>query len=125
MPTKPGRPCRVRGCPEVVASGGYCPAHQAERVAEYDRARGSSSARGYGTRWQKIRAQHLAAHPFCADPFGDHRAAGVQAVAATEVDHITPRRGGGSDDPSNLQSLCKSCHSKKTATEDGRWGMGG
>ncbi len=27
-------------------------------------------------------------------------------------------------DPGNHQPLCKSCHSHKTATEDGRWGWG-
>jgi len=41
---------------------------------------------------------------------------------ATEVDHIKPTRNGGSDRPDNLQGLCKSCHSRKTALEDGRWG---
>ncbi|MEJ7824827.1 MAG: HNH endonuclease [Solirubrobacteraceae bacterium] len=29
---------------------------------------------------------------------------------ADEVDHITPLAWGGSDDPSNLGSLCRDCH---------------
>jgi 5-methylcytosine-specific restriction endonuclease McrA len=36
---------------------------------------------------------------------------------AEEVDHIVPLEHGGSDDDSNLQSLCKACHKAKTAWE--------
>jgi 5-methylcytosine-specific restriction protein A len=35
------------------------------------------------------------------------------------VDHIVPKAHGGTDDSGNLQTLCRSCHSSKTATEDG------
>ena len=38
-------------------------------------------------------------------------------VTATTVDHITPKAHGGSDDLTNLQSLCNSCHKFKTARE--------
>ena len=43
---------------------------------------------------------------------------------ATDVDHIVPHRGDARllYDENNLQSLCKSCHSRKTATEDGGFG---
>lgn len=40
--------------------------------------------------------------------------------AATEVDHIVPRRKGGTDSLDNLQSLCKPHHSAKTQREDAR-----
>jgi hypothetical protein len=45
------------------------------------------------------------------------KAGGV--VAAEEVDHILPKVRGGRDDENNLQSLCKSHHSQKTAREVG------
>jgi ATP adenylyltransferase len=39
---------------------------------------------------------------------------GISAdVRALEVDHIVPRNLGGTDDPSNLQTLCYSCNSMK------------
>lgn len=41
---------------------------------------------------------------------------------AEVVDHITPLTAGGTNDESNLQALCKQCHDRKTATEDGGFG---
>ena len=38
---------------------------------------------------------------------------------ATDVDHIVPLTQGGGNEWTNLQALCKSCHSRKTATQDG------
>ncbi|MDP6619089.1 MAG: HNH endonuclease signature motif containing protein [Nitrospinota bacterium] len=41
---------------------------------------------------------------------------------SSEPDHMIPRRLGGEDTDENLQALCKSCHSRKTAREDGGFG---
>lgn len=45
---------------------------------------------------------------------------------ATVVDHIIPHEGNLELfwDENNIQSLCKSCHDRKTAGE-GRWGKKG
>lgn len=63
----------------------------------------------YGRRWRKARAAFLAEHPFCVDC----------GRLADEVDHVTPHRGDralfwSSD---NWQSLCETCHGRKTARE--------
>ncbi len=118
MPRRPPLPCVAAGCGALVDGGGRCPKHTSERQAAYDRARGSSSARGYGRRWRKLRAFILASEPLCRDCSAHGR-----VTAATDVDHIVSKRRGGTDDPCNLQPLCGSCHASKTALEDGRWGF--
>lgn len=78
----------------------------------YDDRRGSSSARGYGADWQRFRLAVLAAEPLCR-----FCAAAGRIVAANEVDHIKTI----ADRPdlrlvrSNVRSLCKRCHSGRTA----------
>lgn len=37
---------------------------------------------------------------------------------AIEVDHILPRKHGGTDDPTNLQALCFKCNANKGARDD-------
>lgn len=123
MPIQPGRPCAVYPCPNLARVGGYCPEHAAARQRDRDRARasqqGTSSQRGYGSKWRIIRAQFLSKHPLCCDP--DRRHVGRVEVA-TDVDHILPRARGGSNRWENLQALCHACHSAKTVRDDGGFG---
>ena len=102
----PSSPCRHPGCPALATYRGYCPAHTREAEA----GRPSSSARGYGARWRRIRRMHLCANPLCEDC----RAQG-RVTPATEVHHVVPLRDGGTHGETNLRALCKSCHSKRTA----------
>ena len=74
--------------------------------------RGTRQQQGYGAAWQLIRRTILIRDPICRDLSGCVR-------ASTDVDHITPRRAGGSDAPPNLQGLCHRHHSVKSFTEDG------
>ena len=77
--------------------------------------RPSSARRGYDARWQRLRNWFLADHPLC-------RLCAKHGLTtpAREVDHVVPiRRGGARLEVSNLQALCKSCHSSKTARERG------
>jgi 5-methylcytosine-specific restriction protein A len=39
------------------------------------------------------------------------------------VDHIIPLADGGTDDDANLETLCRSCHSRKTVGEQRRRGQ--
>jgi 5-methylcytosine-specific restriction protein A len=75
----------------------------------------SSTARGYGYKWQKAREEHLAENPLCVrcEEQGD-------VTPATVVDHIIPHRGDMTLfwDRKNWQSLCKTHHSSDKQREE-------
>jgi 5-methylcytosine-specific restriction enzyme A len=105
MPIAPGRVC---GCGRIVAAGARC----ATCAAIRDVRRGTSAGRGYDARWRRLRAWHLTRRPLCA---WCERAGRV--TRATLVDHLVPITGSGDPrrlDPTNLQSLCRDCHARKT-----------
>lgn len=63
--------------------------------------------------WKYTRLAKLSASPYCE----------WCGCPATQVDHIRSVESGGHPyDMDNLQSLCQSCHSAKTAAEDGGYG---
>lgn len=62
------------------------------------------------TRWRKVRALYLLQHPLCR-----HCERIGKLTEAKIIDHIIPRQFGGAEyDTDNLQSLCLSCHTRKT-----------
>lgn len=65
-------------------------------------------------KWRNKRAWFLRRNPLCVKCFEKGR-----KVGATNVDHIIPLSRGGSNHRINLQALCHSCHSRKTAAESG------
>lgn len=71
----------------------------------YEKSRESRHERGLGSKWVRVRAQYAKKHPLCEEC--ERR--GIVRVL-DDVDHIIPRRHGGSDKHENLQSLCKECH---------------
>ena len=84
---------------------------EARRKAVLDRKRPSAADRGYDNAWRAVRKQFLKANPTCC----------MCGQPATEVDHIVSIR----ERPdlrlrwSNLRALDRSCHSRRTALEQG------
>jgi len=120
MPRKPKMPCRYPGCPELTEDR-YCPAHQKKTDREYNRTNRPYRKLYNNSRWQRLRKRHLLKHPLCVECERRGR-----FTPATVVDHIIPHEGRLELfwDENNIQSLCKSCHDRKTAGE-GRWGEKG
>ncbi|WP_080971287.1 HNH endonuclease signature motif containing protein [Haemophilus parainfluenzae] len=113
MPARIPKACRKQGCKNTtVNSNGYCDEHQGCSWQRHQKGK-TSSQRGYGAQWRKIRSIVLVRDNYlCQECLKQGR-----FVTATTVDHITPKAHGGSDDLTNLQSLCNSCHKFKTARE--------
>ena len=112
MALKPLRPCHYPGCDRLVNSG-YCPEHKPKKAAR----RLSAEYHGWYNLpiWTKrLRPDQLLREPFC-------RECAKQNVRtrATVVDHITPFRGDWAlfIDTANHESLCETCHNRKTAKE--------
>ena len=109
----PPKPCFEPGCPNLT-QGTYCTEHQSKNNKRYDYKRKNSTSRGYNYRWQQERKAYLIRNPLCENCLNKHDV----IRAATEVDHIIPHKGDMKlfwDAANNWQSLCRSCHSKKTA----------
>jgi 5-methylcytosine-specific restriction endonuclease McrA len=87
-------------------------ARAADRQRVTDNARGTPAARGYDKDWFRLRAKHIAAHPLC----------NVCGAKGEHVDHIMTIRDHPERrlDPTNLRTLCHSCHSRRTAREQRR-----
>ncbi|WLE60246.1 HNH endonuclease [Burkholderia plantarii] len=114
MPKKPPTPCRHHGCKELLDEPGYCEAHQRESVGWLDdRQRGNRHQRGYGTRWDKLRKLILARdNGMCQTCKRDGR-----VRPGNMVDHKVNKAAGGTDDPGNLEAICRACHALKTGRE--------
>lgn len=113
MPPRTPKACRVRGCRSTTTDpSGYCEGHKGEGWKQYKPGQ-TRHQRGYGTKWEAIRERILKRDKGLCQ---DHLKQGV-AKSASCVDHITPKAHGGTDADANLQSLCWSCHAKKTARD--------
>ena len=140
MPWSPPSPCAASGCPELTSER-YCPRHQRQHQARVrdDRKgkpwpeREKTAARGYGSRWRTIRNRKIQQDPWCEICYDATAAAERLAMAgssyrpmrrerkwtpATEVDHMRSLSDGGDNSTANLMSICRTCHSRKTAFEN-------
>lgn len=99
----PSRLCLEPRCPDLASYRGRCRRHSREQERDINR----TGKDIYSTkRWQILRRRRLFIDPLC--PCGK---------IATDVDHIVPLPKGKSYDLVNTQSLCKTCHSRKTRHE--------
>lgn len=109
----PRSPCRRCGKAHSNRNG-YCDQHQEYAVGWVVRQKvKTTTERGYGHAWRKLRAIILARDKHCCVPCSIK---GFVAVAHA-VDHIIPKENGGTDLHSNLQAICKDCHAEKTKGE--------
>lgn len=109
MPRKPMRPCRFPGC-TALCDGPYCNKHKPTANFEYNHyRRDAETNKRYGTEWKRIRKMYVKTHPLCETCLQKGLLHPVE-----EVHHIVPLADGGTNDFSNLMSLCKSCHSAIT-----------
>lgn len=108
--------CTKPGCPTLVAGGGRCDDHRRQA----DRARGSSTERGYGHRHQtRFRRGVLRRDRICVL---------CKSAPATDADHwpadrrTLELRGEDPDDPKHGRGLCGPCHKQQTALlQPGGW----
>ena len=117
MPNLAKKFCGVPGCTEYAVKGtGRCALHGSAAARRVQR---ESDAWYRTKRWQAMRDYQLAKEPLCRECL-----AVGKLTPATECDHIIPHKGNELlfFDRKNLQSLCKKCHSRKTAAEDGGFG---
>lgn len=83
-------PCRQPACEQLVAGGGYCTEHKRPAFAGENRTE-------LPRHWNVIRARILRR---------DRRRCRRCGAPFKTVDHVMPRSLGGSDDDSNLVTLC-------------------
>ena len=114
MPQRPLKPCNHPGCSALVRGVPYCDSHRKQSTRYNEQFRQSSNDRGYDARWRKARLMYLKKFTLCAECLKQER-----IELATDVDHIKPHKGDYEMfwDQRNWQSLCHSCHSRKTARE--------
>lgn len=88
-----------------------------KRQAWHDR--GSRHERGYDRRWDKLRVRILARDSYlCQQCLRDGRVTPLAVKPYDHaVDHIIPKAQGGTDDPDNLEGVCKDCHDVKSQRE--------
>lgn len=97
-----------------------CELHPYERTIVASRNDKRDRCTLYDTRkWKRLRKSQLMKQPLCEQCFKLD-----MIVSATVVDHKRAHLGDLEMfyDTENLQSLCVSCHNRKTATQDGGFG---
>lgn len=108
MANKSQKYCAAYPCKRLVPAGqSYCAEHRPS-ISKKKTDSFYSTAQ-----WQRFRAWYRTKHPFCEECLKHD-----QFVPMAIVDHIVEIKDGGAKlSEGNCQSLCRSCHQKKTAAE--------
>ena len=101
--------CNYPGCTEWIPKNDkYCHKHKqpARKTYKNDKFYNSSA-------WRKLQRYHMAKQPYCVECMKQ----GIVRRGEI-VDHIKEINDGGEKlADSNLQTLCRTCHNRKTALE--------
>lgn len=89
MPSRPLKPCKSPGCPELVVSG-CCDRHKQQKQKQH--------TKDYGQSWKRQRDIYLVSNPFCSEC--DKEGVVARATVVTK----SPPRG-----------LCKDCWIKESS----------
>jgi 5-methylcytosine-specific restriction enzyme A len=107
------RPCTRPGCTALVSDGtARCKDHPHESSFA-SKERGTRQQRGYGAEWDRLRLVILKRDKYLCQVC---LRKGI-VTSCNIVDHIVPKAEHGTDDPGNLQSICRPCHQEKTLAE--------
>lgn len=120
MPLRPLRPCTYPGC-HTLSRTGRCEKHP--KVAWETR---KSSGRG-GSKWRSRRERIFHRDKFLCQRHlqrGELVAVTLHGPDHGICDHIVPLAEGGTDDESNLQTICQACDREKTQAEATRGAAG-
>ena len=113
--------CTYPGCDCLVSNGSHCSTHKPKKNEFGFNGQRTKSAEWNilykSARWRNARKEFLKSHPYCY----------ICGESAKIVDHIRPHRGNIDlfYDEENFQSMCWSCHSKKTLKENNFFNGGG
>ena len=81
----------------------------------WDKGGTNRHQQGYGSAWEALRRTILERDKgLCQECLRN----GIPK-AGNHCDHIKPKAKGGTDDPANLQTLCRPCHDRKTIIDKG------
>lgn len=102
---------------KAIEAAGQKQSAKRKREQDAERLRRWRNERGLTEdEWAKLRA-----HVFTRDGWRC-KAEGCGSVEDLHCDHVMTLQDGGTNDPSNLITLCRTCHARKTALEDGAEG---
>lgn len=117
MPYRPKHPCSCPGCPELTHER-YCEEHKKLTDSLYNKyGRSTEQKKRYGNNWHRTRNAYFREHQYC-----ELCKRNGKTVQGEQVHHIIPIAEGGSNEWSNLMTLCRSCHSRLHAERGDRWG---